>query len=60
MLSIEDIERVLEVAEEYGFSVDVDSIDMIWEEYSNKTGEADLPFDSDKIASIFREGVTEQ
>lgn len=58
MLSIEDIERVLEVAEEYGFSVDVDSIDMIWEEYSNKTGETDLPFDSDKIASIFREGVT--
>lgn len=58
MLGIDDIERVLEVAEEYGFSVDVDRVDEIWDEYTKRTGETELPFDSDKIASIFREEVT--
>lgn len=58
MLGIDDIERVLEVAEEYGFSVDVDRVDEIWDEYAKRTGETELPFDSDKIESIFREEVT--
>lgn len=56
MLNNDEIERILDVAEEFGISTDEESVQEAWRRYSESKGmeKAELPIDNTDIADILK------
>lgn len=56
MLNSDEIERILDVAEEFGISVDEESVQEAWNRYSESKGveKAELPINNIDIADILK------
>lgn len=59
MLSQEDVERVLDVAEEFGIDIKEEDVRELWENYSKACGSDNepLPFSSERLAEILSKEV---
>lgn len=56
MLNSDEIERILDVAEEFGISVDEESVQEVWNRYSESKGveKVELPINNMDIADILK------
>lgn len=59
MLSCEEIERLLDVADEFGISVNEEDVQSVWDKCSQKAGvpKLELPVDGFKLATLLKEAV---
>ena len=56
MLNSDEIERILDVAEEFGISASEESVQEAWDRYSKSKGveKAELPINNKDIADILK------
>lgn len=60
MLSNDDIERILDVADEFGMNLEESDVNKVWEECLRSRGVSDmpLPIDRKELADMLQEAVT--
>lgn len=57
MLSFDDIERIVDLAEEYDLPINIDNAEEIWGRCCEAYGESEmpLPFNTDALLDLLRE-----
>ena len=57
MLNSDEVERILDVAEEFGITIDENAVQDMWHRYSESKGveKSELPISNSDIADILKE-----